>query len=226
MLRQYDHDVHPVGEGLPASSVRVYRVRAVTAFLQSGVALNKLDCFRELLKENCLSLSSSQHLKELIPLVLREERRKIKEQIHDRQVSVIFDGTTHVAEAISLDASHAFPFLCLTDFICNTITLFFKDSGSLQASQKRLLCDTLRFSSGYCFTRSDGTTVLPLLLFNPVGEGLLATFLFLAKSEAVGHFSLLCSEGTAELEHSLAALPLELSMTCALRTKVRLIGCF
>ena len=95
MLQQYDHD----GEGLPAS-VRVYRVRAVTAFLQSGVALNKLDCFRELLEENGLSLSSSQHLRELIPLVLREERRKIKEQIHDRQVSVIFGCTTHVAEAM------------------------------------------------------------------------------------------------------------------------------
>ena len=62
MLQQYDHDVHPVGEGLPAS-VRVYQVRAVTAFLQSGVALNKLDCFRELLEENGLSLSSSQHLR-------------------------------------------------------------------------------------------------------------------------------------------------------------------
>lgn len=46
----------------------------MTAFLKSGVALNKVDYFRDLLEENGYALSSSQHLRELI---LSEEHRKI-----------------------------------------------------------------------------------------------------------------------------------------------------
>lgn len=84
-----------IGECLP-SSVRVYRVKTVTAFLKSGVPLNKVACFRELL---CLfSLSGSQHLvRELIPPILFEERKRISQLIAQKPVSLIFDGT-HVAE--------------------------------------------------------------------------------------------------------------------------------
>lgn len=99
MLIQYDQEVHPVGERLP-SSVRVYRVKTVTAFLKSGVPLSKLDCFRELLEENAFSLSGSQHLRELIPPILSEERKRIGQLIAQKHVSLIFDGTTHVAEAL------------------------------------------------------------------------------------------------------------------------------
>ena len=99
MLQRYDDKVHAVGENLP-TAVRVFRVKTVTAFLKSGLPLNKLDCFRQLLEENGLSLSSSQHLRELIPLIQEEERTNIREQIKDREISIIFDGTTHVAEAM------------------------------------------------------------------------------------------------------------------------------
>ena len=98
-LTQYDRLVHPVGETLP-TTIRVFRVKTVTAFLKSGVALSKVDCFRDLLEENGYALSSSQHLRELIPPILCEERRKISEEISQRPVSLIFDGTTHVAEAV------------------------------------------------------------------------------------------------------------------------------
>ena len=54
--------------------MHVYQVRAAIVFLKSSVALNKLDYFRKLLKENGPSLSSSRHLRELIPLVLQEEK--------------------------------------------------------------------------------------------------------------------------------------------------------
>ena len=66
MLTQYDRLVHPVGETLP-TIIRVFRVKTVTAFLKSGVALSKVDCFRDLLEENGYVLSSSQHLRELTP---------------------------------------------------------------------------------------------------------------------------------------------------------------
>ena len=52
------------------------------------------------MEENGYALSSSQDLRELIPPILCEERRKISEEISQRPVSLIFDGTTHVAEAV------------------------------------------------------------------------------------------------------------------------------
>ena len=48
------------------------------------------------------SLSSSTHLRQLVLFVLHEEITKIKQQISGRPVSIIFDGTTHVAEAFVL----------------------------------------------------------------------------------------------------------------------------
>ena len=86
MLTQYDRLVHPVGETL-LTTIRVFRVKTVTAFLKSGVALSKVDCFRDLLEENGYALSSSQHLRELIPPILCEECRKISEEISQRPVS-------------------------------------------------------------------------------------------------------------------------------------------
>ena len=38
----------------------------------------------------------------MIPLILEDERSKICEKIKDREVSVIYDGTTHVAEALAI----------------------------------------------------------------------------------------------------------------------------
>ena len=100
MLTKYDQEVHPVGECLP-SSVRIYRVKTVTAFLKNGVPLSKIDGFRQYLEENGgFSLSGSQHLRELIPPILSEERKRIGQLIAKKHVSLIFDGTTHVAEAL------------------------------------------------------------------------------------------------------------------------------
>uniref|UniRef100_A0A1X7T8Q5 HAT C-terminal dimerisation domain-containing protein n=1 Tax=Amphimedon queenslandica TaxID=400682 RepID=A0A1X7T8Q5_AMPQE len=47
-----------------------------------------LDHFRELLEENGFSMSSSQHLRELIPMILEEERNKICNQIKDREINI------------------------------------------------------------------------------------------------------------------------------------------
>lgn len=45
-------------------------------------------------------VSGSQHLGDLIPCVQNEEKKKIQSAIAGRQVSVIFDGTTKVCEAM------------------------------------------------------------------------------------------------------------------------------
>ena len=80
-------------------STRIYRVRVVTSLLKSGISLNKADGLRELLEENGYSLSSSTHLRQLVPFVLHEEIKTIQQEISGRPVSIIFGGTMHVAEA-------------------------------------------------------------------------------------------------------------------------------
>ena len=105
MIQQYNQIAHPVDENLPAE-VHIYQVKVVSAFLKAGIPLSKLDCFHELLQENALSLSGSQHLRELIPMILHDEHNKLKQHLSGRQVSVIFDGTTHVAEAMAVVARY------------------------------------------------------------------------------------------------------------------------
>ena len=65
----------------------------------SGIPLNKVDHLRGLLEENGYSLSNSTHLRQLVPFILKEEITNIKEEISSKPISIIFDGTTHAAEA-------------------------------------------------------------------------------------------------------------------------------
>ena len=100
-LQRYTKQIHPKGETL-SDNTRVYRVKVVRAFLRAGVPLQKIDSFRELLEESAFSLSSSQHMRDLIPFIRSEEQRQTMEELRGRDVSVIFDGTTHVAEAMAI----------------------------------------------------------------------------------------------------------------------------
>ena len=71
-LKQFDQDHHPSGETLP-DSTRIYRVKVVTAMLKAGVPLSKIDRFRDLLEDHGYSLSSSTHLRQLMPLFFRKK---------------------------------------------------------------------------------------------------------------------------------------------------------
>ena len=99
MLKDYDKDVHPVGDNL-RDAVRINRVMAVRSFMKAGVALEKVDCFRGFLEGNSYRLTGSQHLHELIPYIHHQEVTKVKNDINGKFVSVIFYGTTHVCEAM------------------------------------------------------------------------------------------------------------------------------
>ena len=85
----YEKEVHPVGENLP-NKVNVYQYKVVSSFLPGGALLAKIDSFRVLLEESAYSLSGSQHLGDLIPCILDEEKREVN-VIAARHVSVIFD---------------------------------------------------------------------------------------------------------------------------------------
>ena len=100
-LHVYDSRVHPVGDGLP-DSTRVYRVKVVTAMLKAAVPLNKIDLFRDLLEEHGYALTSSTYLRQLIPFIHQEELSRIKREIRQWSLSIIFDGTTHVCEAFGI----------------------------------------------------------------------------------------------------------------------------
>ena len=100
-LETYNSEVHARGETLPESH-RVYRVKALMTFLRAGVPLNKIEHFRPLLEEHAYSLGGRRAISDLIPFVLQSERTKLKEEITGREVSVIFDGTTHLGEAMAV----------------------------------------------------------------------------------------------------------------------------
>ena len=61
--------------------------------LKAGVPL---DLFRDLLEEHGYALTN---LRQLIPFIHQEELSRIKQEILNQPLSIIFDGTTHVCKA-------------------------------------------------------------------------------------------------------------------------------
>ena len=101
VLKGYDNENHPKGETLRMAQ-HVYRFKVLRTFLKAGVAINKIDQFREIFEEQGYSLSHSSNLSNMIDVINKEEKDKVKREIAGRNVSIIFDGTTHVAEALNI----------------------------------------------------------------------------------------------------------------------------
>ena len=99
LLQQHHKDNHLEGESLPIGQ-QVYCVKVLTAFLCAAIPLGKVDCFRQVLEENALRLTDRSHLANLVPFVHQEQHTRLKEEMRDKQVSVIFDGTTRLGEAM------------------------------------------------------------------------------------------------------------------------------
>ena len=64
--------------------------------MKPGVPIAKMDCFRDLFKENALTLTSVPNMRQQLPFVLRQESDRVKTDICVRPISIVFDGTTHV----------------------------------------------------------------------------------------------------------------------------------
>lgn len=94
-LQDHQQGTHLEGESLSVSQ-QVYRVKVLTAFLHAVIPLAKVGCFRQILEGNALRLTDCNHLANLIPFVLQEEQTRLNEEIKDKRVSVIFDGTTRL----------------------------------------------------------------------------------------------------------------------------------
>jgi len=96
-LHVYDNRTQLAGDGL-LDSTGMFRVKVVTAMLKAGVPLSKVDLFRDLLEECGYALMSSTNLRQLIPFIHQEKLSRIKQEILNRPLSIIFDGTIHVCE--------------------------------------------------------------------------------------------------------------------------------
>ncbi len=100
-LRAHNAEEHLVGEHLPEAQ-QVFRVKVVTAFLRSGVPLNKLHYFREPFEEGGYRLTDRHSLSDLVPFVQKREKDQVSSEITGRKISVIFDGTCRLGEALCL----------------------------------------------------------------------------------------------------------------------------
>jgi phosphodiesterase/alkaline phosphatase D-like protein len=63
--RKYNEITHLREETLPKDQ-QIYRVKAFTAVPKAGVALNEIDCFRDLLEDNTFCLSDRRNMHDFI----------------------------------------------------------------------------------------------------------------------------------------------------------------
>ena len=75
-------------------------MKGASTYLCAGVPLDNLVYFRELLEENVFCLVDKRYLLDLVTLILKEERACKRLEIADKLVSVIFDGTSCLGEAM------------------------------------------------------------------------------------------------------------------------------
>ena len=100
-FHEYASQEHVVGDTL-LENQQVYRVNMVTTFLRAGVPVSKIDVFRPLLEDTGYCLAGWQTMSDLIPFIHQEEIKRIKKEIEGKKVSVIFDGTTRLGEAMAI----------------------------------------------------------------------------------------------------------------------------
>ena len=107
-LKRQDALLHPVGENL-SQQLRLFRIEVVETLLRGGIPLSKADVLRPLLEKHGFRLTTRSHLSELVPFVLGTEIGAVKEELfpsgpdaRSRFVSVIFDGSTRLGEAIAV----------------------------------------------------------------------------------------------------------------------------
>lgn len=81
---------------------RVYRLKVLKTFLCAAVPLSKLETFRDLLEENMFRLTDRRHMSDLVPFVVAQEQADMKAEITGKPVSVVFDGTTRLGEAMAI----------------------------------------------------------------------------------------------------------------------------
>ena len=84
--------------------MRAFRVQVVQDFLKARVSLYKIDKLRDLLERGGNRLTDSSHLRQHIPLILKQKTERLKEEIATRDLGLIFDESIRLGEAIVIIA--------------------------------------------------------------------------------------------------------------------------
>lgn len=78
----------------------VFRYRTVEALLAAGIPLEKLDILRPLLQRSGYSLTDTSNMKMFIPKIEEKESKRLSAELAGNFISIAFDGTTRLGEAI------------------------------------------------------------------------------------------------------------------------------
>ena len=89
----------------------VFRYRTVETFLASGTPLSVCDIFRPLLERAGFALTDSSNLTFYIPQIESKQIQLVKTALEGQYLSIQFDGTTRLGEAINVVAKW-----CSSDF--------------------------------------------------------------------------------------------------------------
>lgn len=102
MMKRNNKAVNPKGSTLP-EDMRLYRYELVEFFLSAGIPLSKIGIVRPFLEKYGHRLTSRSHLTELIPVILKKKKESVKSEIAVvDDISVIFDGSTRLGEALAI----------------------------------------------------------------------------------------------------------------------------
>ena len=99
-LRAHNAKEHLVGEHLPEAE-QVFRVKVVSAFLRAAVPLSKLQFLRKLFEGGFL-LTDRRSSFDPITFIKKREREDVAGEIAGHNISIIFDDTFHLGEALCI----------------------------------------------------------------------------------------------------------------------------
>ena len=83
-----------------------YRHLVVSTLLYSGIPLSKADDLRPLLERSGYSVTAAANLRPLVPKVEHMELLTVKQELDGQYISLAFDGTTRLGEAVNVVSRH------------------------------------------------------------------------------------------------------------------------
>ena len=100
-IQHHNSEIHARGETLLMEH-QVQHVKVIECFLRAAVPLSKIQHFRKVFEETGYQLIDRHHMSDLIPVDLKQEKSRIQSKIFEQDVSVIFDGTSQLGEALAI----------------------------------------------------------------------------------------------------------------------------
>ena len=101
VLSVHNEQTHFKGVILPEQQ-QVFHVKVVSFFLKAAVQLSKLDSFREIFEESAYHLADRRNMSDLVLFIQKHEQAMICNEIKGQHISIIFDGTTRLREALAI----------------------------------------------------------------------------------------------------------------------------